>query len=356
MNGLAAGVFNVDFFDFNDRLIVSSRTLIDSAFNFTITSEEARGGFGNALLGRYYHTSGFGLTLTDQVWNLQYLALNCGGAITAGADVMTTEQVVTTVANQITVTGAPTNFTDTSGLIGWYKLPSQDDSAYLKIDFTGSVASVNNLPIGTMVCVKYPIVSNASRKFRVNTQFVPSVVRAQLNGGIFKVGTTGAVDTNSSKIATVTINVPQFQFDGNVTLSLSSTTIASIPLSGQALANYTGSCDQEGWYAEIIETPVNGDAFTNVVEIAVADGGVALVSGGVATLSVYNIFNNGTNSSLVSNSELTFIAETGKGSIFTVSADGIITAGSTAGDGYINILVTSKPSLTGVAYVTVTTA
>lgn len=353
--GLLSGAGIIECFDSNNNLIMSSPTLIDSALNLTITKEEARGGQGNAFLGNYYHTSGFGLTLTDQIFDLQYLALNCGGAITAGANVVRVESIVTTVVNQITVVGVPASFTDTSGIIGWYKFESEDDSKYRKIDFIGQVALVTNLPIGSKVCVKFPIISNSARKFRINTQFIPSIVRATLTFGLYRSSTTSAeIASDSSKIGNIIVNVPKFQFDGNVTLSLSSTTNASTPLSGSALANYTGACDGQGWYAEIVEDIFNQDEFANVKEIAIADNDIQLVSGAASTLSVYKIYNDSTQNSQVSNSALTFTAQTGKTSVFTVTADGIITAGSTAGEGYIDILVISKPELTGSAYVKVT--
>lgn len=354
--GILSGSGIVNFYDSNNNIIVYSPTLMDSAINSTITKEEARGGQGNALLGNYYHTSGFGITLTDPVFDLNYLALNWGGAITAGANVQTTESIVVTTANQITVTGNPAPFTDISGVIGWYKLQSEDDSSYRKIDFTGKLALVPGLTVGTNICVKYPIISNSARMFRVNSQFIPSIVRAELVFGLFRASTTniGQVDSTSSKIGDIIVRVPQFQFDGNVTLSLSSTTNATTSLTGSALANYTGACDGQGWYAEIIENIFNQDEFANVIAIAVADGDVELTSGETTTLKVYKIYNDGTNASLVNNDKLTFSAEVGKDTVYTVTADGVITAGTTAGAGTIDIVVTSKPSLNTMAYVTVT--
>lgn len=355
--GILSGSGIVNFYDSNNNIIVYSPTLMDSAINSTITKEEARGGQGNALLGNYYHTSGFGITLTDPVFDLNYLALNWGGAITAGANVQTVESITTTVINQITVTGTPAPFTDTSGIIGWYKLQSEDDSSYRKIDFTNKTASVSNLAVGTNICVKYPIVSNSARMFKVNSQFIPSIVRAELVFGLFTSSTTNTnqAEGTSSKIGEIIVRVPKFQFDGNVTLSLSSTTNATVPLTGAALVNYTGACDGVGWYAEIVENIKNQDEFENVIALAVADNDIQLVTGQTTTLTVYKIYNDGTVASPVANSKLTFTAESGKTSTYTVTADGIITAGSTAGDGYIDIAVTSKPTLNGSAYVTVTT-
>lgn len=353
-NGLMAGVMNFSGYDYNNNLIIQSQTLVESGINFSISSEEARGGQGNALLGRYYHTSSFGLTLTDQIWNMNYLALNCGGAITAGADVMMQESVVVTTVNSITITGDIVNFTDTSGLVGWYKLPSEDDSQFKTIHFIDHTALTTNLPVGVTVCVKYPIHSYAARKFRVNTQFVPSVIRVELTGSLFRVGNSGMIDNNSSKIADIIVKVPQFQFDGNVNLNLSSTSIATVPLTGQALANYTGSCDGQAWYAEIIENTIGAGEFDNVVEIAVADGNINLSPNGFETLLVYKIYNDSTVPQRIQNTKLTFAVQPGKESLFTVTPEGIVTASTEAGEGYIDILVTDKPELTGVAYVKIT--
>jgi hypothetical protein len=354
LNGMIAGVMVAHGYDQNNQMILSSQTLIDSGINFGISSEEGRGGQGNALIGRYYHTSNFGLTLTDQVWDIKYLSLNCGGAITAGADVMRSEEFVVTQANTITVTRDPVNFLVDSGLIGWYKLSHEPDSSYKKIDFIDKEAAVSNLPVGSVVCVRYPIHSYNARKFRVNTQFVPAIIRMELTGSIFRIGSSGVFDDTASKIGELIVKVPQFQFDGNIALNLSSTSIANVPLTGQALANYTGTCDGQAWYAEIIENPLSGGEFDDVSDLAVAGGKVKLKTGGTATLSVYKLYDDGTDYTKVRNSELTFTAETGKENIFTVTADGVITAGSEVGSGVIDIIATSKPSLATVAQVVVT--
>ena len=64
----------------------------------------------NAILGKYFHDTAMELTLTDALFSLEYLALNVGGTISASANVLTMEQVTTTVADQITVVYTPQNF------------------------------------------------------------------------------------------------------------------------------------------------------------------------------------------------------------------------------------------------------
>ena len=42
-----------------------AKTLTENTFNFGISSEEIRGGQGNALWGKYFHDSSMNVTLTD---------------------------------------------------------------------------------------------------------------------------------------------------------------------------------------------------------------------------------------------------------------------------------------------------
>ena len=59
-----AGVANVALFA-GDNLIANSTTLIDSSFTIGASAEDVRGGSGNQLLGKYFHTSTFDINLTD---------------------------------------------------------------------------------------------------------------------------------------------------------------------------------------------------------------------------------------------------------------------------------------------------
>ena len=53
MSYLVAGVGSIQLFDpSSNALILTSKTLTDEGINFGSTAEEARGGMGNALLGK----------------------------------------------------------------------------------------------------------------------------------------------------------------------------------------------------------------------------------------------------------------------------------------------------------------
>lgn len=352
--GLIAGSANVDFFDpSNNNLMASSKTLIDSGLNMAITGEEARGGQGNILLGKYYHDSSFGLTLTDQIWDLNYLAMNCGGSITAGSDIITLEQYTVATENQIEVTQAPVAFTPTSGVIGWYKLSHEADDAYKQfvIDPDTKKGTVTNLTAGSIVCVKYVTNSSTARKFVVNADYIPSIVHAVMTISLFKAGTTAETLTSSAKIGEIIVDIPNFQLEGAQDFSLTSSGIASVALSGSALATFTGNagCSDHGYYAIITENIFNQSEWDNVISLVVANGNMEFsATAETKKIQVYKLFNNGTQPALVDNAKLTF---TVNGSSVSCD-DGIVTA-IAEGTSTIEIVATDAPTLTTACVATV---
>lgn len=346
--GLLASVANVDLFDSNNNLIVSTKTLTNSGINMAISNEEARGGQSNILLGRYYHDSSFGLTLTDQIWDLNYIALSCGGGITAGADVLTVEQFTVKDEDTLEVTQTPKDFTATSGTIGWYKLSTESDDAYKKFDFTknAKTATVDGLVVGSTICIKYVISDATSRRFTVNADYVPSVCHAVMTIPLFKSGATGeTIESNASRIGDIVVDIPNFQLEGSQDLSLTSSGIASVSLSGTALATFTGnvSCSDHGYYAVITERIYGQDEFANVSALVVSGGNIELSHNEKHTIKVYKMYSDGTQPSLIDNSKLTFTAS---GTSAKVDTDGVITAQTSDGITTIEIVAKDKTSLT----------
>lgn len=352
MDALLCGVGNFEGFDDNDNLIVSAKVLTDSSINMAVENAEARGGQGNILVGKYYFGSSFGMTLTDQIWNMNYLSLNCGGSITAGADIMRQEQVTVGNGGAITVTGVPVDFTSTSGTVGWIKKSTDDDTSFTKITFNGQTASTS-LTSGTVACVKYVVSSSSARKFTVNADFIPSIIHGRLTIGLFKAGTTKESLSSSSKIGDLIVDIPKFQLEGNVTLDLTSSGIAKIPLSGSALATFGGNsgCNDHGYYATMVEHFNSADEFANVSRIVIGDSNIELSTTDTQTIDVYAMYNDGTQPKLLDNSKLTFTSRTA--ATATVGANtGVVTA-KAVGTSNIEVVVTGKSTLTANCLVTV---
>ncbi len=348
-----ASVGTVQFFDQSSGdLIVTSKTLVDSGINFSVTAEDIRGGMANALLSRYLHDSAMALTLTDALFDFSYMALNVGGTIQTGADVLTLEQVTTTEANKITVKDTPQKFGN-FGVIGWYALSGSDDWTTITFDQNTKTANVADLPKGTTVCVKYTKTDASAEQFTVSSAFIPAQVYGVLTLPLFKSGTDTKQYSNSSKVGEVQIEIPNFMFDGNMELALTSAGTTTTPLSGNALATFTGleGCDSnDGYYAKLKQVTYNKDEFADVKAIVVADANVELKATETQTLQVYAIYSGIKAPKLIDNSKLVFVSS--NDTYATVDQTGKVEA-KAEGSATIEIHVKTKPSLQTAAVVTV---
>ena len=351
---ILAGVGDIQLFDQSTgEIIVTSKTLTDSGINFSVTAEDIRGGMANAILGKYFHDTAMELTLTDALFSLEYLALNVGGTITASSDVLTMEQVTTSVADTITVTGTPKSFGNI-GVIGWYSIAGKDN--WSKITFDGKSATVSGLAEGTTVCVKYIATDASAEQFIVSSAFIPDQVHAILTLPLFK-STQGsdATFTSSSKVGEVQVDIPNFLLAGAQELSLSSSGAATTALSGSALATYTGQegCSDAGYYAILKQIVYNKDEWADVKAIVIADSDIDLLVDETQTLEVYALYSGVKAPRLIEASKLTFTSSAD--TYAEVDATGKVTAKS-AGSANIEVVVTGHSDLNAMAVVTVTTA
>ena len=330
------------------NLLFNTKTLTDSGFTTSTSIEEIRGGAGNALQGMYVHTGMFEVTMKDCISNLLYVGLQVGSEITSGANIYTTETITTTVINQITVDGTPMGF-GTLGTIGWYSIQGEEDVT--KITFSGKVASVSNLPIGSKVCVTYLIEDNSARVIEIASNFIPSEVHLVFTLPLFKAGIDTTNAQTKSQIGEWIVDVPRFMFDGAIALSTTASSAVGFDIKGKALAsNSSAGCSNKSIYATITEVIYGKDEFANVVDLAIANGDVDLTVGGTSTLKVYKIYNDGTSASVVDNSKLTFVSSVPAKA--TVSSTGVVT-GVSAGTSTISATITTKTSVSTVAVATV---
>ena len=306
----------------------------------------------NALLSQYFHDSAMGLTLTDALFSLEYLALNVGGTIQAGADVLTVEQVTTAEANKITVSETPQKFGN-FGVIGWYSVVGEDNWTKITFDPETKTASAPDLPLGTTVCVKYTKTDASAEQFVVSSAFIPAQVYGVLTLPLFKAGTESKQFSNSSKVGEVQVVIPNFIFSGAMDLSLTASGATTTPLSGNALATFTGleGCDSnEGYYAYVKQVTYNKDEFADVKAIVVADANVELLANETQTLQIYAIYSGIKAPKLIDNSKLVFVSS--NDTYATVDQTGKVEA-KAQGSATIEIHVKTKQSLQTAAVVTV---
>lgn len=347
---ILAGVGNIDLYSQGGDLIATSQTLTEDSISVEVTGEDVRGGQSNPLLGRYFHDSSFTMTLRDALFSLEYLALNVGGTIEIGGNILTTEEVTIATENTITVSGTPVELFNW-GVVGYYRIAGESD--WQKITFTGKNAATTNLPVGTVVCVKYNTQNSGMRQFVVPSNMIPAECTAILTIGLFKADNETKVVDSSSRVGSLVIELPRYQFSGSQELSLTSDGVATTDLTGSALAVYTGtSCEDNGYYA-VIKEVISGAKWTDGLKaLAVANGGeISVAQSGTETLQVYAVYGGIVASSIVDNTKLTFTPD--NETYFTVDNTGKITAKSTAGKANLKIVATDKPEVEAVVSVEV---
>lgn len=346
-----AGVGNAHLQTQDGYHILKSKTLTESGINITVSSADIRGGLSNPLISRYFYDSLMELTLTDAIFNMQYVAMNLGTAITIGGDATTTEVITTTVANSITVAGTPIEWNGV-GKIGLYRIQGAEDD-WKRIEFTGKTATATGLPIGSKICVQYTVANNSLNQLIIPSAIVPDEVFLTLTVPLFKASSKNP--KKESQVGELRYIVPRYQLSASMDFSMSSTGASTTPLSGTALASYEiEGCGEAGKYG-YLQQIIYDEKWEDDLEALAVDGGdadITLSIGGIKTtnLSIIGIHTNN-RVSHVNPSYLTFTADSG-GRV-TVSNTGVITAVS-AGEGYITIKATNKPSVECMVKVTVT--
>lgn len=347
-NYILAGVGTIEAFTQSSTQptkIFTSKTLQESGISISVTAEDIRGGLSNPLLGRYFHDSILEANITDALFNLQYLALNVGGEVVIGGSSLVTE-TVTAGSGTLTVQGTPVAF-GAAGTVGWYTPAGQEDWAPLT--FEGKVATAT-VTSGTEYCVRYNANDAGIQEFVVPSAIIPSEVHLVMTYPLFAGGTSPEAISTSSQVGELIVDIPRFQFAGNVELSLTSSGAATSNLSGSALASYTtANCNDMGTYGTVKQKIYGGNWYDDLTTIAVDGGNFSIANGATKKLKVIGIFKNGTG--VLDNSKLTFTSSAS--STASVSNAGVVT-GAATGSANITITVTEKTSVATMVGVTVT--
>jgi len=349
-----AGVADVDVFK-GDQLIASGKTLMESTMSVTATAEEIRAGKGAKLYGRYFHTSGLALTLTDTMFNMDFIAGNVGAIKSIGADTLHDEEVVASANDSLTVDLIPVDFLG-QGKIGWYALAGTNE--FTKVTFTGdtSVAPAVGVVAGQTYCVKYNIFDDAAKEVVINANILPAEVVVVLKGDLFA---GEQVDEGASKVGYVETLVPRFQPNGAFDITMSMTGAANTPFSGVALASTDGSagCSNQGYYAKIKEVNLNAHWYDGLIGLAVQNAEIDLTTAHASEdIVVIGVYSNASNR-VIDPAKLTYTLD---GTAFTLSGNTVSkgTASNGAEDNITIAIATPPAQLTGMkafGHVTFTT-
>lgn len=301
-----AGVGRALIFSGND-LIGVAKTLTDSTFDFSITGEEIRGGQGNALWGKYFHDSNLSVTLTDAMFNIQYIAASLGVNVQSGGLSVQEEELTATAAQNVTLSQTPVAFDGT--MIGWYKKPT---------DSIWSIGTVSSSPTNTMsipgstqnevYCVKYFYINENSKSIVIKTQYVPSELHVVIMNDLFS-GDIGT-QSNTTRYGRLITDIPRLQMDGNQNLALTATGAATVSLTGSALAVSTAdTCEEDPYYGTMTEEVYGATWQNDVIALAVENSDIEMSSNDTTTLVVRAVFGGNMASLQKDNSNFTFTVE-----------------------------------------------
>lgn len=273
-NYILGGVMNAEAFIERDGKLehyFSAKTLTDSTVNISVTSEEIRGGEGAQLLGRFFHTSNFGVNLTDALFDFKYLEAQIGSDIAEdGEGKYFIEEVVTVAGGKGTLKNQPVALFDNDqkvcagsikNVIAWIR---DCDGNYSTVYPNQSREFTTELADGDY-CVKYPMSKEGCRQVVVNAMYQPKEFKLILTGQLFA-GSTCSI-ANSSKVGKLVIEIPRFQLDGSVDLGLNMSSAATIALNGFALS-YGCGCNSEPQYAKMTEI-LEADQYAGYTAITV---------------------------------------------------------------------------------------
>lgn len=242
----------------------SANTMTDSTLNISVTAEEIRGGWGNQLLGKIFHDTNFGVNLTEAMWSLDYLAAQIGEEVKKGAG-KDLKSVTGTVADGALTVTIPTTdeiapmFDKAAGfcaaadktLIVWVKDCNDEVFTYTATKGEGTYTFTivgETKPADGAVCVTYPTEVTDCEQLIVTAAYAPKEFSLFLYGKLF--AGNGCQKSKGKYAGKITIEIPRFQLDGTVDLTMNPSSAASVSLNGQALASGC-SCDGEPQYATI---------------------------------------------------------------------------------------------------------
>lgn len=191
-----------------------AKTLTESTFNFSISSEDIRGGAANALFGKYFHDSNLAVTLTDAMFRLEYLAANLGVDIEQGALSVYESPAAgetTAAGGVITLTNAAVAFDGT--VLAWYKKPADANWSVANVAANNTI-TIAGASSGEVYCVKYFYQNPNARQITIKTQYVPKTLHVVILNDLFS-GDTADVGS-ATKYGRIITDIPSFQLDGKV--------------------------------------------------------------------------------------------------------------------------------------------
>lgn len=304
---------DVAFF-YDDILAFTGKTSLNASISVSMEEEQIQGGKQNKLLYVYKYGRAMEVTVEMAEWKLAFIAANVGTTIVEGL------KDVYSVAECVTLS---------EGLGTLNKTPVGD--VFVE-DVDGNIYTIT--PDGNTITMEDTTLTKVYATYQYNTTVKRVTIDADSSPFVGKLVLSADKHNNAKgKVGEIQIEIPSYQLSGNFDISLESTGVTSLEISGNALAVDGNSCDDGEVYAYITEIP-SEESTVSAAYIAATPSTVSLSAGGTQTITVIGVKGGIYANISIDVADCTFSSD--DSAVATVDEDGVITAVAT-GETIINV-------------------
>lgn len=213
------------------------------------------------------------------MFNLEYLAANVGSDIEIGGDVFKDEELVANDDGEITLSLTAVPIRSNSTVAYAYVREATNGGAKRSAILVSEDNKLTGMTPGVKYCVRYMYTDDNSRRLVINSNFIPGTFSVVLTATLYS-GDACNVTNTGTAVGQLTIKVPRFQLNGSQELSMSASGISNTSFEGSALASGCTGCNDNGVYAEIIETIFNALWYDNYTGLMFEDEDAEMTVGG----------------------------------------------------------------------------
>lgn len=255
-----------------------ANTLTTSGIEVSTSLEEIRGGEGAGLIAQFAHTSVFNLNMTDALFDMKYIAAQVGDieekeqlkAVPGfySEDITANTNGEATLGKRAIVLFDESQWCKQSGnIVAW---ATDCDNKVIKCDVDKTGTKVTGLKPSTTYCITYPYEREAAEQVIVKSMFYPAEISLILTAKLFS--GNACKPSNGQPVGEIVIEIPRFQLNGTVNLSMEMSSPSTFELSGKALVSGCDCSEGGSYYARISRVEIdNGtkrfDGYTNLVAL-----------------------------------------------------------------------------------------
>ena len=255
-----------------------ANTLTTSGIEVSTSLEEIRGGEGAGLIAQFAHTSVFNLNMTDALFDMKYIAAQVGDIEEKdelkAVPGFYSETLTANEAGKVTLTKKAAVLFDESqwckdsgNIVAW---ATDCNNSVIACDVNAAGTEASGLTPNVQYCVTYPYEREAAEQVVIKSMFYPAEISLILTAKLFS--GDACKPSNGQPVGEIVIEIPRFQLNGTVNLSMEMSSPSTFELSGKALVSGC-SCGEGGsYYARISRVEIdNGtkrfDGYTNLVAL-----------------------------------------------------------------------------------------